>query len=157
MVERRCLNCDFWQLVELHALPEGECRRHAPRMQGDIAPHGNSMFQNPPSAIWPQCNRRDWCGEFQQRVEKEAQCAANDTDFAGLRLAARQRCAEIVRLLRVNGRVNRAEIMAFGEVTSAQAAADIATVNRRFPDLMVYDRSAKTYRLAEQQESSPHA
>lgn len=63
----KCETCRFWHLVELCALPEGECRRNPPMMQGQIAPHGNMMFQCPADAIWPRCNRVDWCGEYQPK------------------------------------------------------------------------------------------
>jgi hypothetical protein len=67
MSEPKCETCRWWKLVELCALPEGECRRNTPMMQGQIAPHGNSVFQNPAGAVWPQCNRSDWCGQHQHK------------------------------------------------------------------------------------------
>ncbi len=69
MTQPTCETCRFWQLVELAPYWSGDCRRHTPRMQGDIAPHGSAQFQEPKAAIWPSTNSGDWCGEHQPKQE----------------------------------------------------------------------------------------
>ncbi len=58
-----CSDCRFWYCADSEGL-DADCRRHAPRLAGQIAPHGNAVFQDPKVAIWPTVMRDDWCGEF---------------------------------------------------------------------------------------------
>jgi hypothetical protein len=48
---------------------DGECHRHAPRMAGTIAPHGDAIHQDPKRATWPTTMLSDWCGEFHPTPE----------------------------------------------------------------------------------------
>lgn len=61
--EEFCHGCRYWQLIGDEFL-DGECRRHAPRLSGMAAPHGDAIHQDPKWAMWPTTFRDDWCGEF---------------------------------------------------------------------------------------------
>lgn len=70
-----------------------------------------------------------------------------DERLSGLRRAVRERLARIVNLAQANGTLNRADIFQVYEVSVPTASHDIREIMTRFPDLLVYDASAKTYRL----------
>lgn len=74
---------------------------------------------------------------------------ADDDPWAGLRPAVRRRLAEAVALIRRTGTLQRADIMAIGEVSEAQATADIKQIMARLPDLMSLNRVRKCYVLVE--------
>jgi len=61
--EEFCHGCRFWNRDDPEVF-SGDCRRHAPRLSGMAAPHGNSIHQDPRAAMWPMTMRDDWCGEF---------------------------------------------------------------------------------------------
>ena len=67
--------------------------------------------------------------------------------WAGLKLSQRTRIAMAVRHIMLHGTLNRSHIMSFGEVSAAQAAADIRVILQRKPKLMSYDNRGKFYRL----------
>ena len=67
--------------------------------------------------------------------------------WAGLRPAVRHRLTQAVQRLKLTGRLNRSDLMEFGEVTTAQASVDLREIQKRCPGLMRYDRSRKTYLL----------
>jgi hypothetical protein len=96
---------------------------------------------------------RGVCGLARQIIEKfiahhEAQ-GARDCDregaWLGLRPAVRQRLSDAVNHLLRTGSLNREDIMRAGEVTAAQASADISQIMTRMPKLMIYDVSRKCY------------
>lgn len=74
-------------------------------------------------------------------------------EWAGLRLAVRMRLAGAVAHLLLTNSLNRADLMRIGEVSAAQAAIDLRTMQERVPWLMAYDKSGRTYRLAREQKS----
>lgn len=69
------------------------------------------------------------------------------TPFDGLRPAVRMRLQRAIDLLKETGRLQRLDIQRIGEVSVPTASKDIAEINKRFPGLMKYDRSAKAYLL----------
>ena len=62
---KTCETCRWWDSAKY----EGQCRRHAPRLSGQAAPHGNATHQDPMFRAWPTTWRDDWCGEHQPREE----------------------------------------------------------------------------------------
>lgn len=66
-----CSECRFYQ-PDGDDVFGGDCRRHAPRLAGMMAPHGNVQYQEPRSATWPSVERDDWCGEYQPRAALSA-------------------------------------------------------------------------------------
>lgn len=69
--------------------------------------------------------------------------------LAGLRLPVRRRIAETLAFAAREGRVNRRDICAFGEISMQQAAKDLAEIRRRLPGALVFDAHAKTFRFQE--------
>ncbi len=69
--------------------------------------------------------------------------------WSGLRIQVRHRLAAAVEHLHATGKLRRADIERFGEISTPQASADINEIKRRMPGLMEYDASAKCYRLRE--------
>ena len=72
--------------------------------------------------------------------------AASDKRLSGLRLSVRERIARAVNHAQETGTLNRADICRIGEVSTPQASLDIREIMARFPTLLTYDASAKTYR-----------
>lgn len=68
--------------------------------------------------------------------------------WSGLRKPQRHRLAHAVRHLINTGSLNRADIMRDGEVSQPQASLDLRTIRERQPGLMIYDASAKHYKLS---------
>ena len=68
--------------------------------------------------------------------------------WGDLRLAARERLARAFGILQRAGKLNRSDIIRIGEVTFATAASDLRIMQKR-TGALVYDRSAKCYRLKE--------
>lgn len=62
-----CPNCEFWDARDEERL-DGLCRYFPPSLAGQIAPHGNAIFQSPEAAVWPITRREDWCGRFQHNM-----------------------------------------------------------------------------------------
>jgi hypothetical protein len=58
--EKRCENCNFWDVQGDDGGIEGHCRKHAPRPIADI--DHDPAFQSP-VAYWQLTSRADWCGE----------------------------------------------------------------------------------------------
>lgn len=56
-----CANCLFSEPLSNEM---AVCRRYPPKMAGEIAPHGNSTFQDPQEAVWPRVKPEDYCGEW---------------------------------------------------------------------------------------------
>ena len=75
----------------------------------------------------------------------------SSTPFDVLKLPQRTRLLAAVAHLQSTGRLNRSDICRIGEVSIAQAAIDLRTINRLMPYLMSYDKSVKAYRLANDQ------
>lgn len=69
--------------------------------------------------------------------------------WEGLRLPARTRLAAATRLLIERGTLQRADVMALGEVSEPQASLDIRQILNRVPELMEYDTVNRCYRLKE--------
>lgn len=69
--------------------------------------------------------------------------------WEGLRLAARTRLAAATRLLMEKGTLQRADVMALGEISQPQASLDIREMLNRVPELMEYDKVGRCYRLRE--------
>lgn len=67
--------------------------------------------------------------------------------WCGLRIQVRQRLAAAVAHLHETGKLRRADIQRFGEVSTPQASMDIQTIKLRMPNLMEYDPSEKCYVL----------
>jgi hypothetical protein len=64
------------------------------------------------------------------------------------RLAVRRRLADYAAHLEAHGTINRRDMMRIGEISVAQASADLAALIEDFPGFgLAYDRSAKTYRV----------
>lgn len=94
---------------------------------------------------------RGVCGLARQIIEKfiaraEAQNKADrEGMWLGLRPGVRRRLSDAVDHLARIGTLNREDIMRSGEVTAAQASADIREIQKRCPNLMTYDVSRKCY------------
>lgn len=71
---------------------------------------------------------------------------ASDKRLSGLRLSVRERLARAINHAQETGALNRADICRIGEVSVQQASHDIGEIMARFPRLLAYDKSAKTYR-----------
>lgn len=69
--------------------------------------------------------------------------------LGGLRIQVRRRLEKAINHLFSHGSLSRADIERIGEVSTQQASADIARLMERFPGLMRYDASAKTYVMDE--------
>lgn len=65
-IEPYCGTCRWWDEDEPERIT-GRCRINPPQMQGNIAPHGDAMFQTPDAAIWPETRLDDWCGSYTAR------------------------------------------------------------------------------------------
>lgn len=64
-----CNNCKFWkQEIE----PYGLCRRHAPKSLGSVYKGEKDKLAT--TAKWPQTQNTDWCGEWQNTIEKPMTC-----------------------------------------------------------------------------------
>ena len=62
------------------------------------------------------------------------------------RLAVRRRLADCANFAMRQGRINRADIAAIGEVSIVQASHDMAALIEDYPELgLRYDLSRKTY------------
>ncbi|CCJ07035.1 hypothetical protein [Methylocystis sp. SC2] len=70
---------------------------------------------------------------------------ASDKRLEGLRLSVRERLARAINHAQITGTINRADIRRLGEVSVTQASIDLREIKARFPKLLVYDVSAKTY------------
>ncbi len=71
-VEPECGNCQFFRRDDgtPEEEPEGECRRHSPRVVLGMTrrrkvdrTHGDSELY-PETAVWPLVQGGDWCGEY---------------------------------------------------------------------------------------------
>jgi hypothetical protein len=71
---------------------------------------------------------------------------ASDKRLIGLRLSVRERLARAINHVQTTGTLNRSDICDIGEVSVPQASTDIREIMLRFPRLLKYDASAKTYR-----------
>lgn len=71
---------------------------------------------------------------------------ASDKRLAGLRLSVRERLARAISHAQTTGTLNRSDICDIGEVSVPQVSMDIREIINRFPRLLKYDASAKTYR-----------
>lgn len=69
--------------------------------------------------------------------------------WGDLRLSARTRLARAFRILLWAGKLNRADLQRIGEISVAQASIDLRTLQRA-TGALVYDKSAKCYRLKQQ-------
>jgi hypothetical protein len=69
--------------------------------------------------------------------------------WRGLRLQVRQRCAAAITTLIETGALRRQDIMQHGEVSESQANLDIREIQKRLGNQLIYDPSAKCYRLRE--------
>ena len=61
MAEFTCSNCCFWKPYQTPASKpvrptDGNCRRHAPRLQF-------SRHTDDTSSVWPPTGAEDWCGD----------------------------------------------------------------------------------------------
>lgn len=65
--------------------------------------------------------------------------------FEGMRAARRRRLEWAVKRLHETGRLNRKDISQEHEVSEAQAALDLQTIQKELPSLMTYDYRRKTY------------
>lgn len=71
------------------------------------------------------------------------------------RLALRRRLADYAAHVREHGTINRSDMMRLGEISVAQASADLHALIEDYPDLnLIYDKSAKTYRRCDQAEAA---
>lgn len=84
----------------------------------------------------------------QDYAERLAAIARDDAaEWRGLKLPARLRLSKACQHLRKTGELNRSDICRIGEVSSAQAAKDLAEIRARAPWVMQYDLVARCYRL----------
>ena len=70
------------------------------------------------------------------------------SSWRGLRLQVRMRVARAFGILQRTGKLNRSDIQRIGEVTRQTAAADLRIMQER-TGALVYDKSARCYRLKE--------
>ena len=69
MLEASCSTCRFFEPGD----PDGECRRHAPRVQFERNYNiPKKQWLRSAYAIWPLVDLDDWCGEFDRSVEIES-------------------------------------------------------------------------------------
>jgi hypothetical protein len=83
--------------------------------------------------------------KFIERAEADGRACDREGMWLGLRPAARKRLSDAVSHLSRTGALNREDIMKSGEVTAAQASADIREILKRCPNIMKYDVSRKCY------------
>lgn len=60
-----CNNCKFWRK---EAGASGSCHRYAPKSLG--ATWKGEKDKLATTAQWPQTQNTDWCGEWQNTIEK---------------------------------------------------------------------------------------
>lgn len=73
--------------------------------------------------------------------------------WGNLKLSARVRLARAFRILTRTGKLNRADLQRIGEISVAQASIDLGVLQRT-TGAVVYDKSAKCYRLKQTAEAS---
>ena len=74
--------------------------------------------------------------------------SADAPAWEGLRLSIRSRYAAACCHLLDHGTIQRADVMRIGEVSRPQASLDLRGIQERCPGLMVYDKTARCYKLA---------